>query len=396
MSETNVIMPQMGESIFEGTITKWLKEAGDAIQRDEPLFEISTDKIDSEIPSPAAGTLKKILIKEGETVEINTIVAVIAGPGSEAASTSTESGKPRTEESGETEPASAPVSRPEDGAVTPSSPMVRRMAREYGIDLGELEGKGTGDRGRITKRDIQSFMEQRGEEKSPGSEETGERVPMTAMRKSIAEHMTESKRTSAHAATVFEVDCSAIMNARTALKAEFERAGVKLTITPFFVHAAARALRKFPVINSIVDGDSVVYKKTINIGVAVALDDGLIVPVIRKADELNLLDVARAVSDFGERARTKKLLPDEVGGGTFTVTNPGNLGGLFGIAIINQPQVAILEVGSIERRPVVVDDAIAVRHRAYIVLSFDHRIIDGLVADQFMADVKNALENWKA
>lgn len=395
MSETNVIMPQMGESIFEGTITKWLKEAGDTIQRDEPLFEISTDKIDSEIPSPAAGTLKKILIKEGETVEINTIVAVIAGPGSEAASTSTESGKPRTEESGETEPASAPASRPQDGAVTPSSPMVRRMAREYGIDLGELEGKGTGDRGRITKRDIQSFMEQRGEEKSPGSEETGERVPMTAMRKSIAEHMTESKRTSAHAATVFEVDCSAIMSARTALKAEFERAGVKLTITPFFIHAAARALRKFPVVNSIVDGDSIVYKKTINIGVAVALDDGLIVPVIRKADELNLLDVARAVSDFGERARTKKLLPDEVGGGTFTVTNPGNLGGLFGIAIINQPQVAILEVGSIERRPVVVDDAIAVRHRAYIVLSFDHRIIDGVVADQFMADVKNALENWK-
>ncbi len=395
MSETNVIMPQMGESIFEGTITKWLKEAGDTIQRDEPLFEISTDKIDSEIPSPAAGTLKKILIKEGETVEINTIVAVIAGPGSEAASTSTESGKPRTEESGETEPASAPASRPQDGAVTPSSPMVRRMAREYGIDLGELEGKGTGDRGRITKRDIQSFMEQRGEEKSPGSEETGERVPMTAMRKSIAEHMTESKRTSAHAATVFEVDCSAIMSARTALKAEFERAGVKLTITPFFIHAAARALRKFPVVNSIVDGDSIVYKKTINIGVAVALDDGLIVPVIRKADELNLLDVARAVSDFGERARTKKLLPDEVGGGTFTVTNPGNLGGLFGIAIINQPQVAILEVGSIERRPVVVDDAIAVRRRAYIVLSFDHRIIDGVVADQFMADVKNALENWK-
>ena len=395
MSETNVIMPQMGESIFEGTITKWLKEAGDTIQRDEPLFEISTDKIDSEIPSPAAGTLKKILIKEGETVEINTVVAVIAGSGSEAASTSTESGKPGTEESGEAKPASAPASRPQDGAVTPSSPMVRRMAREYGIDLGELAGKGTGEGGRITKRDIQSFMEQRGEEKSPGSEETGERVPMTAMRKSIAEHMTESKRTSAHAATVFEVDCSAIMGARTALKAEYDSAGVKLTITPFFIHAAARALRKFPVINSIVDGDSVVYKKTINVGVAVALDDGLIVPVIRKADELNLLDVARAVSDFGERARTKKLLPDEVGGGTFTVTNPGNLGGLFGIAIINQPQVAILEVGSIERRPVVVDDAIAVRHRAYIVLSFDHRIIDGVVADQFMADVKNALENWK-
>ena len=262
--------------------------------------------------------------------------------------------------------------------MTPSSPMVRRMAREYGIDLGELEGKGTGEGGRITKRDIQSLMEQRGEEKSPGSEETGERVPMTAMRKSIAEHMTESKRTSAHAATVFEVDCSAIMTARTALKAEFERAGVKLTVTPFFIHAAARALRKFPVINSIVDGDSVVYRKTINVGVAVALDDGLIVPVIRKADELNLLDVARAVFDFGERARTKKLLPDEVSGGTFTVTNPGNLGGLFGIAIINQPQVAILEVGSIERRPVVVDDAIAVRHRAYIVLSFDHRIIDGV------------------
>ncbi len=395
MPETNVIMPQMGESIFEGTITKWLKEAGDTIQRDEPLFEISTDKIDSEIPSPAAGTLKEILIEEGETVEINTIVAVIAGSGSDEVSSSTESGKPRTEKPDEPKPASAQASKPQEGAVTPSSPMVRRMAREHGIDLGELEGKGTGEGGRITKRDIQSFMEQRVEEKSAGTEETGERVPMTAMRKSIAEHMTASKRTSAHAATVFEVDCSAILSARTALKAEFERAGVKLTITPFFIHAAARALRKFPVINSIVDGNSVVYKKTISVGVAVALDDGLIVPVIRKADELNLLDVARAVSDFGERARTKKLLPDEVGGGTFTVTNPGNLGGLFGIAIINQPQVAILEVGSIERRPVVVDDAIAVRPRAYIVLSFDHRIIDGVVADQFMANVKNALENWK-
>ena len=396
MSETKVIMPQMGESIFEGTLTKWLKQPGDTIDRDEPLFEISTDKIDSEIPSPASGTLKEVLVEEGETVEINTVVALITSAGTDAVSGSEQ--PHTTRDVGPTDVDASPKSGSpaQGGTNVPSSPMVRRMARDHGIDLAEMEGKGTGEGGRITKRDIQSFIEQREEEKAPATEGDGERVPMTAMRKSIAEHMTASKRTSAHVATVFEVDCSTILNARTALKSEFQRSSVELTITPFFIQAVAKAIRKFPIINSSVDGDDVVYKKTINVGIAVALEGGLVVPVIRKTDEMKLLDLARATSDLGERARTKKLLPDEVQGGTFTVTNPGNFGGLFGLPIINQPQVAILAVGGIERRPVVVDEAIAVRPMVYLALSFDHRIIDGVVADQFMAEVKHALENWKS
>ena len=396
MSETKVIMPQMGESIFEGTVTKWLKQPGDTIARDEPLFEISTDKIDSEIPSPASGTLKEILIAEGETVEINTVVALITGTGSDAVSGREAS--PTTGDSGKSD-ADTPVSsasKPPGGTSVPSSPMVRRMARDHGIDLSEMEGKGTGEGGRITKRDIQSFIEQREEAKAPANESAGERVPMTAMRKSIAEHMTASRRTSAHVATVFEVDCSAILNARAMLKPEFQRSDVDLTITPFFIQAVAKAIRKFPIINSSVDGDDVIHKKAINVGIAVALEGGLIVPVIRKTDEMKLLDIARATSDLGERARTKKLLPDEVQGGTFTITNPGNFGGLFGIPIIHQPQVAILAMGGIESRPVVVDEAIAVRPMVYLALSFDHRIIDGAVADGFMADIKHTLENWKS
>ncbi len=395
MSETKVIMPQMGESIFEGTLTRWLKKAGDTIARDEPLFEISTDKIDSEIPSPAAGTLKEILIAEGETVEINTVVALITSAGREAVSGPEEVHPAR--DGGTTAEISLPAaSKPQGTTNVPSSPMVRRMARDHGIDLAEFAGKGTGEGGRITKRDIQSYIEQREEEKAPATEGAGERVPMTAMRKSIAEHMTASRRTSAHVATVFEVDCSAVLNARKELKPEFQRSGVDLTVTPFFIQAVARAIRKFPIINASVDGDDVVFKTAINVGIAVALEGGLIVPVIRKADELNLLDLARATADLGERARTKKLLPDEVQGGTFTITNPGNFGGMFGIPIINQPQVAILAMGGIERRPVVVDEAIAVRHMVYLALSFDHRVIDGAVADGFMADIKHTLEHWKS
>ena len=395
MSETKVIMPQMGESIFEGTLTRWLKRPGDSILRDEPLFEISTDKIDSEIPSPAAGTLKEILIEEGETVEINTVVALITGADAEPVSGSKPTQTTGTSGDAASETPRTPASKSPPGLSVLSSPMVRRMARDRGIDLADMEGKGTGEGGRITKRDIQSFMEQREEEKSPAAEGSGERVPMTAMRKSIAEHMTASRRTSAHVATVFEVDCSAIMKARTELKGEFKQSGVDLTITPFFIRAVAKAIRKFPIINSSVDGDDIVHKKAINVGIAVALEGGLVVPVIRKADEMNLLDLARATSDLGERARTKKLLPDEVQGGTFTITNPGNFGGLFGIPIIHQPQVAILAMGGIERRPVVVDEAIAVRPMVYLALSFDHRIIDGAIADQFMADAKHTLENWK-
>ena len=400
MSDTKVIMPQMGESIFEGTITKWLKSKGDKIQRDEPLFEISTDKIDSEIPAPAAGTLKEIIIPEGETVEINTVVALIADSEDESPVVPDEQADGANQGTGDTggsEPeevgAKVKTEGTQDSSV-PSSPMVRRMAREHGIDLEKLQGKGTGVGGRITKRDIQSYLEQR-EEAKTAARADAERVPMTAMRKSIAEHMRDSKRTSAHVATVFEVDCSTLLKARDDLKAEFQRSGVNLTVTPFFVQAAAGAIRKFPIINSSIDGDDILYKKAINIGIAVALEGGLIVPVVRKADEKNLLDLARAVADLGERARTKKLLPDEVQDGTFTITNPGNFGGLFGIPIIHQPQVAILALGGIESRAVVVHDAIAVRPMVYIALSFDHRIVDGAVADQFMAKIKQALENWK-
>ena len=425
MPDTKVIMPQMGESIFEGTITRWLKNKGEAIERDEPLFEISTDKVDSEIPAPAAGVLKDILVEEGQTVEINTVVALIAEPG-----TAVEATEEEAEPSGDGRGPAVEEPAPSVGAVAAapavagdatavrgsgirSSPLVRRIARENGVDLTLLRDKGTGAGGRITKRDILSFVQQsdvaaapvapmpaaaRPAPAAPAPTFKGpvERVPMTAMRKSIAEHMVMSRRTSAHVATVFEIDCSAIMKARAQLKAEFDRAGTKLTVTPFFFQAAVRGIRKFPIINSTIDGDSIVYKKDINIGIAVALEGGLIVPVIKNADEKNLLGLARAVNDLGERARRKKLSPDEVQGGTFTITNPGNFGGLFGIPIINQPQVAILGMGGIEKRPVVIDDAIAIRPMVYLSLSFDHRSIDGAVADQFMADIKHTLETWEA
>ena len=425
MPDTKVIMPQMGESIFEGTITRWLKNKGEAIERDEPLFEISTDKVDSEIPAPAAGVLKDILVEEGQTVEINTVVALIAEPGTaveateEEAETSADGRGPAAEEPAPSvgavaaAPAVAGDATAVRGSGIRSSPLVRRIARENGVDLTLLRDKGTGAGGRITKRDILSFVQQSDVAAAPVAPSPAaarpapaapaptfkgpvERVPMTAMRKSIAEHMVMSRRTSAHVATVFEIDCSAIMKARAQLKAEFDRAGTKLTVTPFFFQAAVRGIRKFPIINSTIDGDSIVYKKDINIGIAVALEGGLIVPVIKNADEKNLLGLAQAVNDLGERARRKKLSPDEVQGGTFTITNPGNFGGLFGIPIINQPQVAILGMGGIEKRPVVIDDAIAIRPMVYLSLSFDHRSIDGAVADQFMADIKRTLETWEA
>ncbi len=425
MPDTKVIMPQMGESIFEGTITRWLKDKGEAIERDEPLFEISTDKVDSEIPAPAAGVLKDILVEEGQTVEINTVVALIAEPGTaveapeQEADTAGNGAAPAVETPAPPVEAvaAAPAAAVDDAAIRASgirsSPLVRRIARENGIDLMLLRDKGTGVGGRITKRDILSFIEQGGTAAAPAASRPAaarpapatpaptfkgptERVPMTAMRKSIAEHMVMSRHTSAHVVTLFEIDCSAIMAARARLKAEFERAGTKLTVTPFFVQAAVRAIQKFPIVNSSIDGDSIVYKKDVNIGIAVALEWGLIVPVIKNADEKNLLGLARALNDLGERARTKKLSPDEVQGGTFTITNPGNFGGLFGTPIINQPQVAILGMGGIEKRPVVIDDAIAIRPMVYLSLSFDHRAIDGAVADQFMADIKHTLESWEA
>jgi 2-oxoglutarate dehydrogenase E2 component (dihydrolipoamide succinyltransferase) len=435
MAETKVIMPQMGESIFEGTITKWLKKKGDRVERDEPLFEISTDKIDTEIPSPAAGVVQDILVKEGQTVQINTVVAVIGDGSAKAAEAPRPEAPP--EEPGGKEPAKekkeeqikagpAPVAGPvpeseEEGEGEAevegirSSPLVRRIAKENGIDLAALAGKGTGISGRITKRDILSYIEQEGAKAkaapvapvpsrpsapapvAPPMKFTGEveRVPLTQMRKAIAEHMVLSKRTSAHVTTFFEVDCSRILKSKEKQQQEFERSGVRLTVTPFFVQAAANALKRFPIVNSSLDGDTIVYKRAINIGVAVNLEWGLIVPVVKSADEKNLFGIAKTINDLGDRARNKKLTPDDVQDGTFTITNPGQYGAVIGTPIINQPQVAIMGMGGIKKRAVVIDDAIAIRPIIMLSLSFDHRVIDGATADQFMADVQKQLENWQ-
>src|SRR5215471_2193545 len=431
MAETKVIMPQMGESIFEGTLTKWLKKKGDRIQRDEPLFEISTDKIDSEIPAPASGVLQDVLVKEGQTVQINTVVAVIGdgaakpaaeeAPAKEAAPKEPQKPPQKKEEpkemkgaapvAGATAEAEAEEEEAGQNGNFRSSPLVRRIARENKVDLSALAGKGTGINGRITKSDILSYIEQGGKRATtptqprppavqapppPAMKFTGdvERVPLTAMRKSIAEHMVLSRKTSAHVTTFFEVDCSHILKAKDKQGAEFERSGVRLTVTPFFVQAAAAALKRFPIVNSSLEGDTIVYKRPINIGIAVNLEWGLIVPVIKGAGEKNLLGLAKALNELGDRARNKKLTPEDVKDGTFTITNPGQYGGLIGAPIINQPQVAIMGMGGIKKRAVVIDDAIAIRPIIMLSLSFDHRVIDGATADQFMADVQRELENW--
>lgn len=406
MAETKVIMPQMGESIFEGTLTKWLKKPGDKVERDEPLFEISTDKIDSEIPSPAAGILQEILVQEGQTVQINTVVAMI-GDGSGKASAKSEVAPAPAATTAPAAPAvkqtTSTTSPASDADRMPSSPLVRKLAKEHGIDLAALAGKGTGVGGRITKEDLLSYIEGNGTKKSlapapaPPMVISGphERVPMTAMRKSIAEHMVASRRTSAHVTTFFEIDCSRIMDAREKLKAEYEKAGVKLTITPFFVLAVVRALQKFKTLNASIDGDSIVYHHDIHIGIAVSVDGGLIVPVVKNAANKDLRALTQAINDLGERARTKKLTPDDVKDGTFTVTNPGNYGALTGTPIINQPQVAIMGLGGIKKRAVVVDDAIVIRPMIMLALSFDHRLVDGAIADQFMADIQKQLETWQ-
>lgn len=498
---TKVIMPQMGESIFEGTITKWLKKVGDKVARDEPLFEISTDKVDSEIPAPASGVLAEILVPEGQTVQINTVVAVINGtaarqaPAAETAVTAgpIETAPPleppaaQVEKPPEAEPApqgapapaekpaapvevrpvepppaeSQPVGKPAAPAETRvkpgptisamplrdirTSPLVRRLAREHNIDLSQI--RGTGLEGRITKQDILGYLQQRGEgyaveaaavtgaeefeeqraEEMPGAGaavpaapakarvepvaplppspapavipprfagET-ETIAMSPMRKAIAEHMVLSKRTSAHVHTVFEVDMTSVVQLRDKHKDEFEkREGIKLTFTPFFVKALIDTIREFPVFNSSVSGDTIIQKKPINVGIAVALEHGLIVPVVKDAHLKSFTGLALAITDVAERARTKRLKPEEVQNGTISVTNPGPYGSLFGTPIINQPQVAILGIGGIEKRPVVVNDAIAIRSMVYLSLGFDHRVIDGAVADQFMARLKARLESW--
>ena len=479
MSE-EVKMPQMGESIAEGTIVKWLKHVGDSVKRDEPLFEISTDKVDAEIPAPTSGVLSEIMVQEGETVPVNTVVAVINGAGAKpaAAEATKEAPAPPKEEprQAQTEPpqpppppaapprpaaepapppaaappappaaappaAAPPVSRADGESAskeelrrTRSSPLVRKIAEEQGVDISEIEGTGIG--GRVTKQDILSFVENRGAgakaepaaappatpaappaapgapppraaqpARAPAPAQTeagpqpfaeGERVqiePMSIMRRRIAERMVESRRISAHVSSFMEIDFTRTAKLRDELKGDFlNRDGVKLTFMPFIIKAVIEGIKKWPIINSSVWGDQIVYKQDINIGVAVALDWGLIVPVIRGADEKSLLGLARAVNDLGERARTKQLKPDEVQGGTFTITNPGIFGGWSGTPIINQPQVAILGVGVIKKRPVVIDDAIAIRQIGVLALSFDHRIIDGAVADQFLAVVRDVIE----
>ncbi len=428
---TNVIMPQMGESIAEGTITKWMKKVGERVERDEPLFEISTDKVDAEIPSPAAGVLTQILVKENETVAINTVVAVVDGEGAVAASTPAAAAEPSPEAPSLARPAVATPAAPTavsmpaaeeqeggEGEDIRTSPLVRRIAREHSVDLSEVKGTGLG--GRVSKKDILDFIDQRSASVPPAPPVpaaapapaaahvapsappamafTGatQIVPMTPMRQKIAEHMVMSKHTSAHVYTLVEVEMTRVVAARERFKQEFEqRNGIKLTYTPFFVRATVEAIKELPIINSSLDGNNIIYKRDVNIGIAVALENGLIVPVVKRADEKNFLGVARAVQDLADRARSKRLSVEDVQGGTFTITNPGSFGGLFGLPIINQPQVAILGVGAIEKRPVVRDDAIAIRHMVYLSISYDHRVIDGAVAERFMGKIKHILENWE-
>ncbi len=448
----DIVMPQMGESIFEGTITKWLKKPGDKVERDEPLFEISTDKVDAEIPSPSAGVLKEIKVGEGQTVPIQTVVGVIDAAGSAVASTApapvpAKSPAPRPAPSKAVVPASAAssVAKPSGAPVAPaatpatssserihSSPLVRRMAKEHGVDLTSIPGSGAG--GRITKQDIEAVIAG-GEQPAavgpatpslaparptppppPASSTSGglahaalesavprekmyfgnyEVQPMSVMRQRIAEHMVVSKRVSPHVYSVDEIDMTKVAALRAKAKDEFEkRYETKLTFMPFFVKAAVAGLRGFPTLNASLDGTNVVLHKEINIGIAVALDWGLLVPVVKNADEKNILGIQRTMNDLAERARSKKLKPEEVQEGTFSITNPGVFGGLFGLPVISQPNVGILGLGAIEKRPVVINDSIAIRSMCYVTLSYDHRVVDGAIAHQFLHKVKETLENW--
>ena len=411
---TNVVMPQMGESIAEGTIVRWIKKVGDSIDRDEPLFEISTDKVDAEIPSPAAGVLTEIKVKEGETVAVNSVVATIGTAGEirrgayssaavpEAAVGQTEVPAPPPEETSADSEGNAPEPG-EELRRQKSSPLVRKIAHEHKVDLAQVHG--TGLSGRVTRQDILGYIQLgKGADTHPPSPapagpaykpgENVQVVPMSVMRKKIAEHMVLSARTSPHVYSVYEVNFGRVSILRDRKKAEYEAGGVKLTFTAFIAKVAIDALRQFPVVNASLDGDNIVYKKDINLGIAVALDNGLIVPVIRNADEKNLLGLSRALNDLANRARTKKLNPEEVQGGTCTITNPGIFGALYGMPLINQPQVAILGVGSIEKRAVVIDDAIAIRPVCHITLGHDHRLVDGADAGRFLSFVKERLENF--
>ena len=415
-------MPQMGESIAEGTIVRWIKKVGDQVDRDEPLFEISTDKVDAEIPSPAAGVLTEIKVHEGETVAVNSVVATI-----DDAKDVSRPAPAQTAKVAAPVPAPVPVvvpaaQRPNGRETAPakddlrrqkSSPLVRRIARDNNVDIGQIAGSGIG--GRVTKEDILEYIGHkpaaapaaapapaaRRELPVPpptpaASQATGrvEIQPLSVMRKKIAEHMVMSRRTSAHVHSVFHVNFSTLEKIRREKKDEYDQLGARLTYMAFIAKVIVDTIRRHPIINASLDGDNVIYKKDVNLGVAVALESGLIVPVIKNADEKNLLGLSRAIADLAERARSKQLKPEEVHGGTFTITNPGQFGAQFGMPIINQPQVAILGVGTIEKRAVVVDDGIAIRTMAYLTLGYDHRLVDGAVADQFMADVKKGIEHF--
>jgi pyruvate dehydrogenase E2 component (dihydrolipoamide acetyltransferase) len=406
---TEIPMPQMGESITEGTITKWLKKVGDTVARDEPLFEISTDKVDAEIPSPVAGTLTEIKVQEGATVTINTIVAVIGG-GAAAPKAAPTASAPTPAPAAPVKPAAAtPVTSASAGEGLRSSPLVRKIASENNVDLTGVPG--TGASGRITKQDILGHLEggvkpaATAAPAKPAAPATpqpqpGELVPMTKMRAIIARRMVESKATSAHVHTVFKVDMTRIVKLREKEKNKYEqRNGVKLTYMPFITRAAIMALRKHPIVNSTTQGEAILYNKNINIGIAVALEWGLIVPVIKQSEEKSFLGVARAIVDLANRARIKKLAPDDVAGGTFTLTNSGIFGEQFGTPIIAQPQSAILGIGGLNKEAEVLtdkdgNDSIAIRSIQRFTLGFDHRTIDGSDAGKFMSDFKTYLENW--
>jgi 2-oxoglutarate dehydrogenase E2 component (dihydrolipoamide succinyltransferase) len=429
---TDVVMPQMGESIAEGTVVRWIKKVGDAIDKDEPLFEISTDKVDAEIPSPGGGILLEIKVKEGETVPVNSVVAVIGAQGEQAAAPAAASPAPAASAQAAPQPpapraeASEPAPSIEtNGAAAPaagsredtledlrrrkSSPLVRRIAKEHGIDISQLNG--TGISGRVTKKDILSFIDSGGAAAPRPAAQARTDVPrpsmpafqpgeevriekMGVMRKKIADHMVMSVHTSPHVYSAYEVDFGRVDQLRQKHKESYEARGGKLTYTAFIAKATVDTIGQFPFTNASVDGENIVYKRDINLGIAVALDQGLIVPVIRNADERNMLGLCRAIQDLAQRARTKQLKPDEVQGGTFTITNPGIFGAVFGLPIISQPQVAILGVGSIDKRVVVVDDMIAIRPMCYLTLGFDHRLIDGADAGRFLQALKDRLQQF--
>lgn len=397
-----ILMPQMGESIAEGTLVRWLKKVGDAVDRDEPLFEISTDKVDAEIPSPTEGILTAIHVKEGELAAVNSVVGVISAVG-EAAGTA--SAEPRAAEAAPAAVTAAPAARAaasRDGEMSPaelrrlkSSPLVRRLAKEHAIDISTISGSGLD--GRVTKGDIEKVIALGAKAPKPGpvTVQLGDRVEaMSVMRRKIADHMIFSQKTSAHAHTLFHVNFSTIDRLRKEKKTDFEKSGAKLTYMAFIAKAVIDAIGKYPVMNASVDGNNIVYKKDINLGIAVSLDNGLIVPVIKGAGTLSMTQLAKAIADVANRARSKKLNPEEVNGGTFTITNPGQYGAQFGLPVINQPQLAILCIGTVEKRPVVVDDAIGIRLMSYLTLGFDHRVIDGAVADEFMASIKRQIETF--